>query len=482
MKLHELPYFQRLMAHKDRFIYLFKRLNSENPSAAETLADLLIQIAKDHSLDVQFPGVRTEVSVFNRALSAHLRGLLRCGDLTHGMAMTKLMRHTGYFINQSLSDLRRFVSWVSGECVDEDDILEWLTDELDLFACADCGELEFNDCSNSTYSEEYVCRNCTDENYVWLDRYGTYVYRDSVVRALDADGDEVSVHESDNDFYWNDDVNARVHCDYEPPEPQVIGSYHSSKHQIRFQRDDWTSKHSRFLGVELEVEMVDRYAERNDKARQLNDLINGGDVGKKVFFENDGSLTNGFEVVTNPMSLPAHRELWKWLQDKSATKGLISHKGRDGNSSSCGLHVHVNRDSLTKLQIAKMVAFVNNPDNQEFMTALARRYGQAATGYCRIKADKAKVGKAASSSDRYEAVNVTPRHTIEFRIFRGTLKYESLVAAIEFVHALCEYTARCGDCSVSDLGYEAFLKFAETKLPKETQTLRSYVNNKLETA
>ena len=41
---------------------------------------------------------------------------------------------------------------------------------------------------------------------------------------------------------------------------------------------------------------------------------------------------------------------------------------------------------------------------------------------------------------------------------------------------------RCGDCAVSDLGYEAFLKFAETKLPKETQTLRSYVNNKLETA
>jgi hypothetical protein len=234
--------------------------------------------------------------------------------------------------------------------------------------------------------------------------------------------------------------------------------------------------------VELEVEMADRYAERSHKARQLNDVINGGDVGKKVFFENDGSLSNGFELVTNPMSLPAHRELWKWLQDKSATKGLISHKGRDNLNSTCGLHVHVNRDGLTKLQIAKMVAFVNNPDNEEFMTALARRYGSAMTGFCRIKADKAKVGNAAESSDRYEAVNVTPRHTIEFRIFKGTLKYESLVAAIEFVHALCEYTARCGDCSVSDLGYEAFLKFAETKLSKETQTLRSYVSNRLETA
>lgn len=484
MKLHELPYFQRLLAYQDRFVRLFERLNSENPSKAETLAHRLLQLAKDLSLDVQFPGVRPLVAAFNRKLASHLRDVARQGGLAYGMAMAVLMRHNGYFNNQHLSDLRRFISWIEIDCGDSDEVIEWLRDELDLFRCPDCDMWEFNDCSSNTYSEDDVCRDCLEENYIWLDRYDTYVHRDSVVRALDENGDEVSIHENDSDFAWNEGAGMRVHYDYEyePPEPEVIGSYHSSKSRIRFQRDDWTKEHKRFLGVELEVELVDRYAERKDKARQLNELINEGDVGSKVFFENDGSLTNGFEVVTNPMSLPAHRELWKWLQDKSATKGLISHKGRDGNNSSCGLHVHVNRDSLTKLQIAKMVAFVNNPDNQEFMTALARRYGQAATGYCRIKADKAKVGKAASSSDRYEAVNVTPRHTIEFRIFRGTLKYESLVAAIEFVHALCEYTARCGDCSVSDLGYEAFLKFTETKLPKETQILRSYVNNKLEIA
>lgn len=484
MRLYELPYFHALLANQDQFIRLFKRLNSANPSAAEELADRLIQVSKDPAAELFMFGIRQRTGTFLRVLSSCLKQDLWDDKLTYGMAMVKLLKNAGYFVNQHLSDLRRLIRLIENSVQDSSDAVDWLRDELDLFTCDDCGEWEFNDYGTSTYSEDCVCRSCIEENYQYLGRYDRYVYSDSIVRALDENGDEVSIHENDSDFAWNEEAGMRVHYDYEyePPEPQVIGSYHSSKHQIRFQRDDWTSKHSRFLGVELEVEMVDRYAERNDKARQLNELINGGDVGKKVFFENDGSLSNGFEVITNPMSLPAHRELWKWLQDKSATKGLISHKGRDGNSSTCGLHVHVNRDSLTKLQIAKMVAFVNNPDNQEFMTALARRYGMAATGYCRIKADKAKVGKAAESSDRYEAVNVTPRHTIEFRIFRGTLKYESLVAAIEFVHALCEYTARCGDCSVSDLGYEAFLKFAETKLPKETQTLRSYVNNKLETA
>lgn len=478
MKLHQLPYFRRLMADQHRFFRLFERLNATEPSTADELMRSIISATGQRPAPELYGDMQTAI----RHTGYELLSRMEDDECPHAMAMVRALCHCGFFNRHDLDALRRITDLISSAARDDDDALEFLRDGLDLFRCPDCNDWEYADYGRSTYQEEEVCRGCIDDSYGYVGRYDNYVHNDSLVRALDESGTVVLVHESDPDFSYSDDAGMRVHYEYEPPEPQLIGSYHSSKHQIRFQRDDWTSKHSRFLGVELEVEMVDRYAERNAKARQLNDLINGGDVGKKVFFENDGSLTNGFEVVTNPMSLPAHRELWKWLQDKSATKGLISHKGRDGNSSTCGLHVHVNRDSLTKLQIAKMVAFVNNPDNQEFMTALARRYGSAMTGYCRIKADKAKVGKAASSSDRYEAVNVTPRHTIEFRIFRGTLKYESLVAAIEFVHALCEYTARCGDCSVSDLGYEAFLKFAETKLPKETQTLRSYVNNKLETA
>lgn len=481
MKLHELPYFHSFFSEPDRLKKLFGRLNSEDPSKAEELADRLIYVTNDSRVPYD---IRVSTRTLILELAQYLKATVRFNGLPHGMAMIKLL-HASNLIGHSVTGLRQLIRWIELSCEDNVEVIDWMQDELNLVRCEDCEEWEFDDFTSTTYGDACVCRECIDESYTYLDRYEAYVHVDSIVRAIDEDGDEVSIHGNDDDFSWNEEAGMRVHYNYnyEPPEPEVIGSYHSSKSRIRLQRDDWTKEHKRFLGVELEVEMADRYAERSYKARQLNELINGGDVGKKVFFENDGSLTNGFEVVTNPMSLPAHRELWKWLQDKSATKGLISHKGRDSlNSSSCGLHVHVNRDSLTKLQIAKMVAFVNNPDNQEFITALARRYGQAATGYCRIKADKAKVGKAAQSEDRYEAVNVTPRHTIEFRIFRGTLKYESLVAAIEFVHALCEYTARCGDCSVSDLGYEAFLKFAETKLPKETQTLRSYVNNKLETA
>lgn len=478
MKLHQLPYFRRLMADQHRFFRLFERLNAAEPSTADELMRSIVSAAGQRPT----PELSGDMQTVIRHTGYELLSRMEHNECTHAMAMVRALCHCGFFNRHELDGLRRITDLISSAARDDEDTLDFLRDELDLFRCPDCNDWEYADYGRSTYQEEEVCRECIDDSYSYVGRYDNYVHNDSLVRALDESGTVVLVHESDPDFSYSDDAGVRAHYEYEPPQPEVLGSYHSSKGKFRFQRDDWTSKHSRFLGVELEVEMADRYGERNDKARQLNEVINDGELGSKVFFENDGSLSNGFEVITHPMSLPAHRELWKWLHDKSATKGLLSHKGRGGNSSTCGLHVHVNRDSLTKLQIAKIVAFVNNPDNEEFMTALARRYGSAMTGYCRIKADKAKVGKAAQSEDRYEAVNVTPRHTIEFRIFRGTLKYESLVAAIEFVHALCEYTARCGDCSVSDLGYEAFLKFAETKLPKETQTLRSYVSNRLEIA
>ena len=468
MRLYELPYFLSL-ANSARFQRLMFKLSESNPDACGDILETMMthrDKAPEFADRVRDFAYESEVMLFR-------------GDNMNVVPMLKALSVIGHFDSQQLTRLRRLISRIEDYANDRDEAMDWMRSELDVARCDDCGDWEYSDMLRDTYGSNDVCRSCINDSYIYVSRYDQYVYSDSVVTALDEDGDQTAINENDEEFVWNSDLRMRVHIDYEyePPQPEVLGNYHSSKSQFRFQRDDWTKDHSRFLGVELEVELVDRYAERKDKARQLNELINEGDVGRKVFFENDGSLTNGFEVITHPMSLPAHRELWKWLQDKGATKGLVSHK-----STTCGLHVHVNRDSLTKLQIAKMVAFVNNPDNEEFMTSLARRYGNAMTGFCRIKADKAKVGKAAESSDRYEAVNVTPRNTIEFRIFRGTLKYESLVAAIEFVHALCEYTARCGDCSVSDLGYEAFLKFAETKLPKETQTLRSYVSNRLETA
>lgn len=466
MKPYELPYFLSLVTDPARFKRLMIGLNTTSPSAARDV----IQLMYRHRDKV--PQFSERVSDFGYAVLDQFRN----DEATSAVPMLEALKQSGHFSSQHLSRLRRLMGFLGPNATDLDDAIDWLRDNLQIIRCDDCDDWEYADSASITFGQNEVCRECIEDHYVFLSRYDQYVFGDDVVTALDETGDRVQIHRDDDEFCWNDDAGMRTHVDYEhePPEPEIIASYHSSKRFFSKRIDDWTRTHKRFLGVELEVEMADRHTACMEKAGQLNELINEGIVGRNVFFERDGSLSNGFEIITHPQSLPAHRAMWRWLQNKAAIKGLMSHK-----STSCGLHVHVNRDSLTKLQIAKMVAFVNNPENKDFMTALARRYGEL-SGYCRIKSANAKV-KPPVSSDRYEAVNVTPRQTIEFRIFKGTLKYESLVAALEFVHALCEYTARCGECSLSDLSYVSFLQFAEAKLSKETQTLRAYINNRLET-
>jgi len=370
--------------------------------------------------------------------------------------------------SRELSTLRNFVSRHE-DAYDWEDVRELLEDTVSVSYCADCDMYEFDDrMVEPAYSDENrVCRDCIDNSYSYSEYYSSYIHDDYTRRARDANGDVIRVHEQDEDFTYNDDLDEYVHYEYEHEE-EVIRNYHSSKHYQSPIFDEWSRKRGRFFGVELEVECR---SDRNDSAKRLHTLINGDQYGKRLFFERDGSLNDGFEMISQPMSLPMQRELWSFLNDRDNIRGLRSH-----NTSTCGLHVHVSRQGLSSLQIAKIVTFINKPENEELIRAIARRYAE---GYCKIK--QKKIGRSHQSEDRYEAVNITSRKTIEFRIFRGSLKYESVISAIEFSHAIVEF-CKPGVTSINDLTTDKFMSFCEEHLSDETQILRPYINNRLEIA
>jgi hypothetical protein len=108
--------------------------------------------------------------------------------------------------------------------------------------------------------------------------------------------------------------------------------------------------------------------------------------------------------------------------------------------------------------------------------AVARRYAE---GYCRIKVKK--IGQSAESDDRYDAVNITPRRTIEFRIFKGSLKYESVMSAIQFSNAVTEFCSR-STTSVLDLKADKFMDFIDQECREDTDILRPYLAARLELA
>ena len=359
--------------------------------------------------------------------------------------------------NSSYSDISPDTDWS-----DYDEVIYYLDDYFNIIECSSCEDRLPSDDMSYSY-DDAICPSCRDRRYTWSDYEDTYVHHDYAISAIDQEGNRVIINSDNSDFEYDEDEDTYFHVEYDRG-VHVIRGYHSSKNKISFKSDEWTRVTKRYIGVELEVE-CNPDINKNEVAKKISDQVNQYD--RLMFFENDGSLRYGFEMITQPMSLPAQRKLFSFLSKKESTKHLKSH-----DTTSCGLHVHVSRNNMTDLQIGKIVSFINNPRHEWFIRAIARRY---ATGFCEIKSKKIK---DCRSGDRYEAVNITNRNTIEFRMFKGSLKYEGVIAAIEFCNAIVEFT-KPSVAGIRDLNTGRFMEFCNSTLKNETVVFRDYIDRRL---
>ena len=331
--------------------------------------------------------------------------------------------------------------------------------------CNDCGEWTLN--HDITYiDDEAVCESCRDSSYTYSEYLECWIFDDNVTRGIDAYGHECVLDTGDIpcEFNWNEDEDRYEHQDFE--DRTIIGEYHSNRNSYAPINSDWSRKNKRFFGVELEVEVKSAFS-RHERAKNIKEFVDDNFpcsmYTEAVVFERDGSLDNGFEIISQPMGLDKHKELWLWTNESTITEGLRSHL-----TGTCGLHVHVSREGLTNLQIARAVYFVNHQANRHLIETVARRYN---AGYCKAKSKK--ISTAARAEDRYEMINLQNRKTIEFRIFKGSLKYEAIIAAIEFCHAVLNFSATNSNLHLST---EAFLKFIfEHQNRADTAVLRQYL-------
>ena len=329
-----------------------------------------------------------------------------------------------------------------------------------FFCCEDCNNYFYTDEMNSTYDGDYhVCDDCLSEHYTYSDNRDTYI--------------------SNSDY--EDEQNEDEEREYEN-----IGGYHSSKRHLGHIPSSYDMRTPRvLLGLELEMEVHDDY-DKDSRAGVILESISDfrdedGIRHTYCLMEEDGSLDNGFEMVTAYTGLDVHKNQLQYF--KQRTKGLKSH-----NTSTCGLHVHVCKSSMTTLHGAKLVLFINDPANAELVKAIARR---DASGYAKFqnkKEDKHWLKDSVHSSkhkadqlcrlnsDRYEALNFRNEKTVEFRLFKGTLKYETMVSCLEFAFACWHFTA---SASTNELTSSKFLEFI--CLPqnrKDTRFLRAYLKEK----
>ena len=237
---------------------------------------------------------------------------------------------------------------------------------------------------------------------------------------------------------------------------------------------------SRFFGVELEI---DGAGENGENANLIQTVANRHD--NHLYIKHDGSLDAGLELVTHPMTLDYHRNNMPWeaVLQKALRLGYTSHQ-----TDTCGLHVHVNRSSLGDFwdeqeDVIARILFLVETFWHELLRFSRRTQSQMdkwASRYGRRDDPKDVLHHAKNRCDRYTCVNLTPRSTIEFRMFRGTLKYNTLIATLQLVERLCDVAISLSDSKIKAVTWSSFVTEIDPEaMPELIQYLkerRLYVN------
>ena len=201
------------------------------------------------------------------------------------------------------------------------------------------------------------------------------------------------------------------------------------------------------FGVELECDGGDisKRLATTDKINALTD---------RIYCKKDGSLDTGFEMVSHPGTLQHHMyELpWNGVCNKAKKAGFTSH-----DAGTCGLHIHVGREQLGTTDeerdrtIRKCIVIMNRYwteiikyTRRSRMTINRWAQCNPVDGYTPTTEitdawAERRIPTHRNNGNRYMAINCENRGTIEFRIFRGTLKRDTLIAAIQLVSNICEY-------------------------------------------
>jgi hypothetical protein len=304
--------------------------------------------------------------------------------------------------------------WGGFENVENNDMCKdcyvvWSDENPDAEVCYSCETYvaSANDLEYSSWLSESICLHCHDNRYYECGECG---YEDHHYNMEE--------HICERDI---DDVesNSNIHSYSYKPRPKFHGD----------------AKY--YLGVELEVECRDS-TYFDDAANYVADKTG---FGYRGYLKSDGSLSYGFEIVTHPHSLKEMQESFPWADILSKLK---SYRFRSWNTSTCGLHVHVSRSAFgggtITLRESHQIRFMKLIyDNERQITRLAGRSSNYATFSDKGKIIP-KVKNGEQSNGRYAAINIENDETLEVRVFRGSLRYERVLSAIELVHAAVEYT------------------------------------------
>lgn len=202
------------------------------------------------------------------------------------------------------------------------------------------------------------------------------------------------------------------------------------------------------LGAEIEVGGNNNISYDNDKnyknstVKKCIQIMNGSDSDAEDLIYSTHDSTVQIEFDTMPCSLEFHknimnyREMFEYL-DKEGYKGH--------DCETAGLHIHANRSYLGKSRISQelvisKILYILEKFNDE-ICVIARRDNK----YSEFVGSKKEENSLIELYGKYKdhgkraALNLQHKDTIEFRMFRSTLKYETFILTLEFVKDIIDF-------------------------------------------
>ena len=343
--------------------------------------------------------------------------------------------------NEIFWDIQEFENFYykGGELLSKDDyLLTYDSEIIDNCSAVYCEDVEdYMHCDSAYYlrNEDIYYAQGVELTYSELE--GTYILDYDVVYVIDAQGHEQPIHYASVGDYFYDEVTGMYYTEEHCNHSLIIQAYGKTELlPVSSGKKDY------FIGIELEMELEGTtIGERNDNIINVLDEI-GGDYSPLLEWKNDGSLKCGVEMVTAPISLEIFKGRIIPIVKKLHETGFTSEDG-----GRCGNHIHISKNVFSEEEQSRLVLIYAKFEQQ--VKILSRRGTN--NSYCRDVLDNnttlevgnsMKIAVDQKNKSRLTAINFSNSETIEFRVFRGTMNVDTLIANIQLVQLFADWSRK----------------------------------------
>ena len=341
---------------------------------------------------------------------------------------------------------------------------------VETIECGYCGTDTPEDDTVHTETHDSVCQSCLENSFAYVANAGHY-HNDNVVQDYRGynicENDAVTLYSGDlihcddatrcdscRDWYPSDDVNEYGYC--ESCQIAMDTDERHDMHHISSYCYQPTAKfHGKatsgiYFGTEVEMSAPSlTFREIDESAEWLQDEMQG-----LVYCKADGSISDGFEMVTHPMSMDyihEHIERFERVFKELVDRGFRSHK-----TKSCGMHVHVSKGPLSPLQLYRVGKLFL--EHKAFVLKISRRTEDRFDNWAPLDESRVTLAAKCKKKDggRRGALNLNPSSTAEFRIWRGTLNPATFLASLELTGALLDWAKDVPNHSINPHSFADF--------------------------